>query len=172
MVLIFTDLHAPDQTLLHWLRFPLPKGVHVILERRVPFLPNVLHLPRRPIPNPLHTLQPVLDNLPEAAREALLALSVLGEAQRALLLEMAHEKGLERLMEGLLLSEEPLRLFPELAEAGKKEAPRRDQASLAPEGGGSLSIRVELSRYAKPLSGSPFGAGSARPGRPPSGGSR
>ncbi len=119
VLLVLKDLHAPDPTLRKALAQPFPHLL-VLAESRRPLFGPLLELRGLKAP-PLLALQPALDALPLAERQALLALGVLGEAPLELLKALVGTFSWERLeAEGLVEGENPL---PEVAQAARALVP-------------------------------------------------
>lgn len=122
LLVVLKDLHAPDPTLARLIQHPFP-NLLLLAESRRPLFPSalkVLAVPPADLP-PLLRLQPALDALPMAERQALLALGVLGEAPQELLARLVGTFSWERLhQEGLVEGEKPL---PEVAQAAQALVP-------------------------------------------------
>ncbi|TBH21433.1 AAA family ATPase [Thermus thermamylovorans] len=119
LLLVLKDLHAPDPTLARLLQHPFPHLL-VLAESRKPLFAPTLEVRGLKAP-PLPSLQPALDALPLAERQALLALGLLEEAPAELLRQLVGPFSLERLeREGLVEGGRPV---PEVALAAQAMVP-------------------------------------------------
>lgn len=119
LLLVLKDLHVPDPTLARLLQHPFPHLL-VLAESRKPLFTPTLEVQGLKAP-PLPSLQPALDALPLAERQALLALGLLEEAPAELLHQLVGPFSLERLeREGLVEGGRPV---PEVVLAAQAMVP-------------------------------------------------
>ncbi|MEZ0320564.1 MAG: AAA family ATPase [Thermus sp.] len=132
LLLVAKNLHAPDRTLRALLKHPFPH-LMLLVESRKPLFYPTLEARGLKAP-PLLALQPALDALPPAERQALLILGVMEEALASLPEEERREEHLRELLGEL---------------AGTFSAKRLEEEGLT-QGGRPLSEVVQAARALVP----------------------
>ncbi|TFU15460.1 AAA family ATPase [Thermus tengchongensis] len=132
LLLVAKNLHAPDRTLRELLKHSFPH-LMLLVESRKPLFSPTLEARGLKAP-PLLALQPALDALPPAERQALLILGVMEEALASLPEEERHEEHLRELLGEL---------------AGTFSAQRLEEEGLT-QGGRPLSEVVQAARALVP----------------------
>ncbi|MFN4231685.1 AAA family ATPase [Thermus sp.] len=133
LLLVAKNLHAPDRTLRELLRHPFP-NLMVLVESRRPLFHPTLEVGGLKAP-PLLALQPALDALPPAERQALLILGITEEARASLPEEERREDHLRELLGELAGPFSAARLEEEGLTQGGRPLPEVVQAArtLVPE---------------------------------------
>ena len=132
LLLVAKNLHAPDRTLRELLKHSFPH-LMLLVESRKPLFSPTLEARGLKAP-PLLALQPALDALPPAERQALLILGVMEEALASLPEEEQREEHLRELLGEL---------------AGTFSAKRLEEEGLT-QGGRPLSEVVQAARALVP----------------------
>ncbi len=129
LLLVAKNLHAPNHTLRELLKHSFPH-LMLLVESRKPLFSPTLEARGLKAP-PLLALQPALDALPPAERQALLILGVMEEAQARLPEEERREEHLRELLRELAGTFSAQRLEEEGLTQGGRPLPEVVQAARA-----------------------------------------